>query len=81
MESGQLIHVVSVYILLNRGGVIKHVFETVNRMCDYQVYEIVGKLESDFVTLVENEHGYPELEVVKSRCYGISIRRVEESKF
>lgn len=75
MESVKLMHIVHVYILLNRGGIIKHVFETKDRICDYEVYELMGKLEPDFVKCVENEHTYPELEVIKSRCYGISIRR------
>jgi len=79
MEIVKLMHIVDVYILLNGGGVIKHGFETTSRMCDYEVYELMGKLEPDFVKCVENEHTYPELEAVKSLCYGISIRRTEEN--
>lgn len=71
----ELENVVIVYILLNDGGVVKHTFETIENLIDYQIYGIMSKLEPEFLICIENEHGYPELQVNKNRCYGISIRR------
>jgi len=78
----KLENVVIVYILLNMGGVIEHRFETAERLNDYQVYEIMAKLEPDFLTCIEDEdqYYYPSLEVNKDRCYGVSIRRFNDLK-
>lgn len=74
----ELENVVIVYILLNDGGVIEHTFETTENMIDYQIYHIMSKIEPDLLPCIEDKHGYPELQVNKNRCYGISIRRFKK---
>lgn len=76
MKREKLTNVVCVHVLLINGDLISHTFETVGTLCDYQVYELLGRLEPSLITCVENDIGYPELEVNKECCYGVSVRRI-----
>jgi hypothetical protein len=76
MKRGKLSNVVCVHVLMISGNVISYTFETTEALCDYQVYELLSRLEPDFVSCIGNDIGYPEAEVNKRFCYGISVRRL-----
>lgn len=52
---------VTVFVFLKSGNMLEYNFETINKMCDYEVYELMGRVASDYMEVITDEHGYPEL--------------------